>query len=583
MPHTTWTKHSFSAGELSPQICQSRKDMPVQAQGVEECNNFIPLRAGSLISRPCNVAYTDCKLPEDAGRIIPFNLTHGIYVLIVLSGGRLNIVALGDSSSPSLWTPKVHVTFSTPYSSMDIEEIEYAVFGSLMVLVHKDYPPHQLIYTRDGYKFSRMVFSPPPWLGDGIIDGGKEDALLSISKAPEGEKFKGLFSISADSALFKDTVIGRSIRLGCLPSGWRSETEYSENAFIVAGEKVYRSIQGGKSGKEWNLKEKSTYVKDGSVTWVVVASLSGESSGSSSRSKSSVGLSPYYVWGTIEALDRNKKTIYVRQRSKNSFLAGSSVVEWYLSAWTTEGEGYPSHITFYQNRLVLSGGKDDELSVYLSSFENFYDFSPDGEYGCYDSKKAISVAVTDYSVSEIKWMHPFGGGVLVGCDSSLWLLSINHTQGFAIDFRRISGSGVYSCSPVSVGDCLFFVSGAGRRIKALSGSTEQGFKFLEVTQLADHLFKHRIQQLVYQEEPYSIIWVILTPSGQPPHLLLGCRFSSEGDGDFAWHKHAISGGRLILSMASFPSVNHGETSIWMLVGASGDFYRAELERLGDFS
>ncbi|MDI1494694.1 MAG: hypothetical protein PUN43_05645, partial [Candidatus Liberibacter asiaticus] len=65
-----------------------------------------------------------------------------------------------------------------------------------------------------------------------------------------------------------------------------------------------------------------------------------------------------------------------------------------------------------------------------------------------------------------------------------WLLSISLSKGLSIDFRRVSGSGVYACPPVSVGDCLVFVCGVGRRIKYLSGSTEQGFRFNEITQLA---------------------------------------------------------------------------------------------------
>lgn len=569
MPRFTWTKHSFSAGELSPQICQSRMDLSVHDQGVSESNNLVPLRTGSLVSRPDSLSYDDCKLQDKARRIISFNLTNGVYVLLVFGHKQVSIVSLGDGSN---WVPKEWATFPTPYYYTEASNLDYAVYGQLMVLVHPNHPPYSLVYTSRGYQFSMMNFSPSPWLGDGIKDGIKYG---NVSLSIEGTDGDNLCTIRSGVDIFDGNDVGRNIRLGCIPSPRQTDTKYPVNVFMTAGGRVYQSIKEGTTNtKVWGDDVKEYYVIDGGVEWKLISAFNTNYSKSSSVVRTSVAISPYYVWGTIAEVKDDKRTIRVRPKSKNSFISGDVVDEWFLSAW---GNGkYPSHVTFYQNRLVFSGVKDDDLSVYLSSDDNFHDFSPDGDYGCTDLRQSLSMSITDNSVSEIKWLVPFGGGLLVGCDDSIWMLSVRMAQGLDVDFRRISGSGVYSCSPVSVGDCLFFVFGSGRRVKALSGSIEQGFRFLDVTQLAGHLFKNRVKGLVYQEEPHSVIWVVLEDYG-----MLGCRFSSEGEGDFAWHKHTLRDGDSIESIASFPSVKHGDTSVWLLVNkARGD---VALERLGDFS
>ncbi|ACT57681.1 hypothetical protein [Candidatus Liberibacter asiaticus] len=571
MVNTTWTKHSFSAGELSPRLLQSRKDLSLHAQGVAKSRNLIPLRYGPLVSMPLMQEYRDCRLDPRSNRVFSFSIPDGGYALLVFGDKKLQIVVVRSSTK---WSPALFgKTYKTPYTFKDNKSLEYAVFGSTAVFVHKDHPPHHLLYIQDGDKisftFDEIKFLPPPWLGDGMISGVKSNAKLSISQADTSTA-----RITSDMKIFKPLDKGRSIRLGCHPPEWAKNTNYSIGAYIVADDKVYRSLTTGRSGDRFGYSKGATYVKDNNITWITVLNLSSKTS----RESASGAVAPYYVWGDIKDVSKDGRSISVAPQSQTLFQAGVSVVSWFMSAWG-EQEGYPSHVTFHNNRLLFSGSKGDELSVYLSSFGAFYDFSLDGEYGCYDPTKALTTAVTDFSASTIHWMHPFGEGVLVGCDTSLWLLSISLSKGLSIDFRRVSGSGVYACPPVSVGDCLVFVCGVGRRIKYISGSTEQGFRFNEITQLADHLFNQRILQLVYQEEPHSIVWVVLEPKDNSFPRLLGCRFSAEGEGDFAWHTHMISDKHYVLSAASFPNDNRGGTSLWMLVALSAGEERSFTVRL----
>ncbi|AHA28023.1 hypothetical protein [Candidatus Liberibacter americanus] len=578
MGNVSWTKHSFAAGELSHKICQSRSDLKIHSQGVSKCQNLIPLSVGSLIALPELIKVSDCKLPTDASRIIPFNLVNGVYVLCVF--GEQEVVILNLGSAENL-KPQEVTSIRTPYHFGEASQLEFAVFGSLMVLVHRSHPPCQILCKDGVFSFSEMKFFPPPWLADNVKEGIGYQVDLSIKKAQDDSK---LFEISSDFKLFSADDTGRYLRFGCLPSARKSDFKYPENSFMVSDGKVYQSKKGGLSSENpFTQKEGTIYAKDGEVTWIEVASFgiknSSESGSNSFFHKSPSLLSPYFIWGEIKEVFNDGKKVLVLPKSKHSFLSGEKVVSWNFSAWT-RNNGYPQHVSFYQNRLVFSGGKDDELSVYLSSYDSFNDFSIDGEYGCFDLKKALTMAVTDTSVSEIKWLHPFGGGILVGCDTSLWLLSISYTQGLSVDFRRISGSGVYSCPPVSASDYLFFVYGAGRRVKAVTGSTEQGFKFVDLSIFVDHLFTHSIKGLSYQEEPYSLLWVYY--DSQP--YMSGCLFNPEEE-NFAWHIHNLEPGQYFKSLASFPSEKHGDTSVWILTEVCNEEgnCRPQLGRLGIFT
>lgn len=335
--------------------------------------------------------------------------------------------------------------------------------------------------------------------------------------------------------------------------------------------KVYQSVNGGESGNEWVKNNTAIFIKDGEVLWKLVygtPTIGSQSEDTKSKSESKISsgvVPPYYVYGQIISFYNDRK-VGINLLPSRTVSQDQDTYKWNFGAWDPNLEGYPSHVTFYQNRLVFSGTQNDASSFYLSEYEDFNSFSPDGDYGSVDYLKALSSEVTDDIVREIRWITPMGKGLLIGCDSSLWFFCIDLERGVNVILRKLSGSGVYSCPPKAVGDSILFVSKAGRCVKAVSGSFEQGFKFLELTQYVDHLFDYRIRQMAYQEEPYSILWVIdrsnlISAEGVS---LFGCRFSPEEENDFAWHTHHFDEYGVI-DLTAFPSVDRGQTDLWLLI------------------
>ncbi|QTP63880.1 hypothetical protein HUT03_02115 [Candidatus Liberibacter africanus] len=575
MANIAFTKRSFAGGEVSPQVLQSCSDRDIYAQGLSQALNTIVLSDGSLVRRPSNHCYSSLRIPPKSRRIISFALGGDKTALFVFGQKKMMIATVNGIKPPQYVRP-----YDTPYHAYDVEHLDFARMGDLIVLVHSRYPPYQIEFTADDVIFKPMVFEPPPWLGRCQVNGEKHDAKLYID--PLSSTRKGKMTVKSTSPLFKESDVGRMLRLGWLPKNWKEKTLYPENAFIEMFGKVYQSITGGVSGDEWKDNPRDTYIKDGKVTWKVIASSQELSTGKDGKPILGTGgkyRTPYYVWGEIVAVN-GKKSAVIRLHKDFCVTDESETSFWNFSAWG-ENEGYPAHVSFYNNRLCFSGSEYDPQSLYLSGYNTFNDFSPDTIEGNLDYRKALSVAITDDAMSEIRWFRPMEKGLVVGTDTSLWIVILDFERGFNLVSRRLAGIGVYDAPPLTIRDELFFVQGAGRKIKRLGGASEQGFRFLELTQYVSHLFTYRVKQMVYQEDPNSLLWVL-----NNNNELLCCSVHEDFKAIGSWHVHKLLGeGIKIVSLSSAVSEDQGETVLWMLVVRTDehDIKSTHLEKLGDFS
>ncbi|KQC48729.1 hypothetical protein AP064_05055 [Candidatus Liberibacter solanacearum] len=574
MPKGAYTKRSFAGGEVSPQIIQSRSDLELHSQGLSQCFNMIPLQDGSLVRRPPLYRYEHIDLPPKASRILSFALGGDEAVLFIFGEKKMVYVEVTGIKPPQFIR-----FYGTPYSFREAEQLDVARMGTLIVLVHPKHSPYKIEFTEAGVIFEKMVFAPPPWLGRREVGGKKHDAKLRVTLSATR---KGKITVTSTLPIFKTKDVGRMLRLGWLPKDWTANTLYPENAFMQMYGKVYRCITEGISGKEFGDNRRDTYIRDGGVTWKVIASsqaLSVDKDGKSTLGTGGQYRTPYYVWGEIVNCT-GAKTVEVMLHEGFCVTDSNSTLYWNMSAWG-EREGYPSHVSFYNNRLCFSGSKFDPQAVYFSGYNTFTDFSPDTIEGNVDYRKSLSVAITDDTMSAIRWFRPMEKGLVIGTDTSLWIVILDFERGFNLVSRRLAGIGVYEAPPLSIGDELIFVQGAGRRIQIIGGASEQGFQFLELTQNVDHLLDYRIRQLAYQEDPYSLLWV-LNNKGE----LLSCSLHANSKEKGSWHVHKLGGrGVKIMSLSSCLCLDQGETTVWFLVSRTNEdgVSSIGLERLRAFN
>nr|WP_156999395.1 hypothetical protein [Candidatus Liberibacter solanacearum] len=373
--------------------------------------------------------------------------------------------------------------------------------------------------------------------------------------------------VYANGDLFKSSDVGRDLSLGWHTPHWKKSTVYPTGTFVISttvdgdkkiDNKVFKCIQGGDSGTvEWQATN-SFQQNTGGCIWEVSPSKSFEHT-------------VRWATGTISEVKTPRLALLnlrtpVQDDTPTRF--------WRFGAWGQD-EGYPPLVAFHEDRFVFAGNDAEAQSLHFSATSNYTNFSSTDESGDVQPDLAFSILLSSTHRQSIQWMRSMGRGLIVGTDTNIWCISPNHEKGsFALTslstrvIARLSCTGVL---PVSVVSALLFSQGSGQGLRAVIGDTERGYQFPDLTLSAEHMLMSGINQMAFQEDPYSLLW-ILRNDGE----LVGCTFDSENE-VLAWHTHYLGG--KVHSMTSFIHSESGQSELWLLVERAGAL---TLEKLGGF-
>lgn len=224
-------------------------------------------------------------------------------------------------------------------------------------------------------------------------------------------------------------------------------------------------------------------------------------------------------------------------------------IEWLLGFWFTGN--YPSCITLHENRMVLSGTPSDPFRVDFSYTGDFPLFAPTGgpgraNPGVWDQTiadtNAISVTMVSNSLDSVLWLRSGQKGVLVGGASGEFLID-GGSAGVpiaptSIAARRQSSHGSAAIAPISIGRATIFVQRAFRKLRELVYFfAVDGFEAEDLTLEAEHITTSGIKEMIFQREPYPIIWCVLNDG-----RLIGGTYQRTTQGmQIAWHQHVLGG------------------------------------------
>lgn len=237
---------------------------------------------------------------------------------------------------------------------------------------------------------------------------------------------------------------------------------------------------------------------------------------------------------------------------------------WRLGAWSNY-LGWPRSICFHKERLCFGGtpsypdqlvqsvlGDYDTFSPTMQDTEiqkNNYDVkypNPANDYSVeYDDQKHIVTpdsSIVSYlsgdAVPLIRVLKSFSQGLFVGTSAGIYVVTGGAPREAqtpeTVDIRFVSTTPVSAIPPILVKNVLVFVDGSKRRIKAFEydfGTND--YKEQELTLLSRHLFDSDIKEIIYQNKPESIVWVVLE-SGE----FVGITYNPD-EKIIACHKHFI--------------------------------------------
>lgn len=247
---------------------------------------------------------------------------------------------------------------------------------------------------------------------------------------------------------------------------------------------------------------------------------------------------------------------------KQAFGATTASANWYLGAWTSV-LGWPATIAFYEDRLFFGGNDSEPQKIWGTMSGDYYTHSPTQKDVTVTDDNGVVYGLSSGEVNDIRWLDASKALVAgtasaefsISGGSSDQALTPSNVKAFAATVR-----GSAKVLPVRVDSALLFVQKAKRKVREYSydfGS--DSFQAIDLTILSDHITKGKIRELAYQQEPYSVVWVVLENGN-----LCSLTYSREQE-IISWARHPIGGSGKVKSISVVPSPTEEYDELWMIV------------------
>ncbi len=544
MPKASPIQSSFNAGEFAPEL-DGRTDIGKYAAACSRMENFIPLVQGPARRRSGTRFVNEIKNSAHRTWLARFEFnTEQAYVL---EFGNLYVRFYTDNgileSSPG--TP---VEVVTPWSESDMVNadgtfaLQMVQSGDILYICHPNYAPRKLART-GATTWSLSTLTPE---GGPFEDYDPDQTITVYASAATGS-----VTLTASSGIFASTDVGRLFYLEQKKANAINQWETAKS--VTAGDlrrsdgKTYKALNSATTG---SIKPTHTSGAeyDGAVQWEFQ--------------------DPGYGWVQITAYT-NTTTVTATVLSAlpdQTVTSGNATTRWAFGSWGSV-PGYPSHVTFFRNRLTFARARDRKLWFSVAGdYENFSDRDDGGQV---TDDMAVSLSVESDQSNQIQYLMP-EDALIIGTAGGEHICSeMTDSDPFGPANAKIvkaSDYGSRGVHPLRVGESVLFIQRSGRKLREISfDALSDGYKSIDMSVLAPHMVPlgESVVQMTYQKEPNSIVW-----AARSDGLLLGFTFNREQytEPPFGgWHRHPIGGDGIVESVVCVPSPYDDRDDLWLIV------------------
>ena len=245
--------------------------------------------------------------------------------------------------------------------------------------------------------------------------------------------------------------------------------------------------------------------------------------------------------------------------------SSSSSTDWSLGSFSTT-TGFPSCVSFFEQRLVFAASVNNPQTVY---------FSKSGDYENMDANiggtvaddDAIIYTIASNQVNAIRFLTS-ARTLIIGTAGGEFVVSgggdNNAVTPTNIMIKKQSNHGAANVDAISVGNATLFLQRAKRKIRELAYNFDvDGYIAPDLTILAEHITEGNVVEMAYQEEPLAIIWCV-RGDGQ----LIALTYQREQE-VVAWHRHIIGGvfgtGNAVCESVAVIPTDDSEYELYMIV------------------
>ena len=231
----------------------------------------------------------------------------------------------------------------------------------------------------------------------------------------------------------------------------------------------------------------------------------------------------------------------------------SGSVTWSIGAWS-DTTGFPSAVSFYEQRLVFAGSTNNPQTIWASESGSYEDF----DAGDADPADAFTYTIAANRVNVIRWLAPArdlivgtaGGEFRVGRPTGEPLKPDNVT------ITQQTTYGGHTTQPIQIGSAVLFVQRQKQKVREFAYRFEDdAYVAPDMTLLAEHITGDGIDDVDFAQEPESIYWAV-----REDGVLLGMTYQREED-VVAWHRHLFGGTdqNCTITVSDYDNIQTGTT------------------------
>jgi hypothetical protein len=236
---------------------------------------------------------------------------------------------------------------------------------------------------------------------------------------------------------------------------------------------------------------------------------------------------------------------------------------WRLGLFS-ETTGYPSVVTFFEQRLVWAATTSRPQSMFFSVSADYYKHAPtDNDGNVLDDSGFVYTIATD-QVNTIRWMRAgkvlsvgtAGGEFIVSQGDQNSPLSPTNTR-----VVRQTTFGSAAVTPPQVGNSVLFLQRANRKVREYVYQFESdAYTAPDLSILSEQVTEGGVIDMAYQQEPDSIVWLARSDG-----VLVGMTYERSQD-VVGWHRHIIGGADAkVESIAVIPSTTGSRDDLWAII------------------
>lgn len=558
MPTVSVLQSSFNGGELSPSLL-GRLDADRYKSSVAKMLNYTAFLQGPADRRPGTYRAAETKDSSKTARLIPFQF----------STSQAYILEFGDlyirffTNHGEVLSGMAIYEIATPFTEADVPFLNFTQSGDVLYLMHINFPPKQL--ERRGATDWRLVnvdFQDGPYLPTNITDAELQasattgtgitiaspttKAITNVSFSPTGE----IRVVSANHKL----VTGTKIFISGVTGTIEANNSASSNWTITYVDADTFDLQGSIFV--------NAYVAGGTVRFSMFNSLD---VGRLIRLKATTN----WGWGIIKTVT-NQYTVTVD--IKQDFDGVGVTKAWRLGVWCPLN-GYPTCVTFHEDRLCFSGAPVAPQRIDCSKSSDYITFSPTEVDGTVQDNNALSFSLNSNDVNQMQWIASDEKGMVGGSKASEWVIRASINQEAMtptnITAKKTTAWGSSRYSPFQVGKATMFIQRGGKKVRELLFYFDiDGYRSTDLTELSEHISGKGFTGSAYTKIPQSILWFV-----REDGALIGMTYERDAQNlRVGWHRHQLGGysdssgsPAIVESIASIPSPDGTYDELWMIV------------------